>query len=70
MQYAIISVINGNFKIEVESNDEQQVRVNFHQKCASLWNASDVSLAKVAIIDQQFNILLSEVITHSAESEE
>ena len=64
MQYAIISVINGNYKVEVETNDEQQVYVNFHQKCASLWNAEDVTLAYVAIVDQQLNKIRTETIQH------
>lgn len=69
MQYAIISVINGSYKIEVESNNLQQVRTNFHTKCASLWNAPDVLLARVAIIDQSFGQIAFEEITHSVEPE-
>ena len=70
MKYAIISVINGNYKVEVESNSLQQVRTNFHQKCAALWNASDVTLARIAIIDQAFNQIDFEEIHHEAQAEE
>ena len=70
MQYAIISCINGNWKIEVESNNLQQVRINFHQKCATLWNAPDVTLARVWIVDQSLGVIDSEEITHSVEPEE
>lgn len=67
MQYAIISVINGNWNIEVETNDLQQAKVNFHDKCKILWNASDVSLARVWIVDQSLGVIDSEEITHAAE---
>lgn len=67
MQYAIISVINGNWKIEVETNDLQQAKVNFHDKCKILWNASDVTLARVWIVDQSLGLIDSEEITHAEE---
>jgi hypothetical protein len=76
MQYALITMINGNFKIEVETNDLQQVTVNFHQKCASLWNAKDVLQARVAIIGQTLGVVSQgghsyiEYIEHSAEQKE
>ena len=67
MQYAIITMINGNWKIEVETNDLQQAKVNFHDKCKILWNASDVTLARVWIVDQSLNLIDSEEITNTAE---
>ena len=70
MQYAIISVINGNWKIEVETNNLQQAKVNFHQKCATLWNASDVSLARVWIVDQSLGQIESEEIFHTTDASE
>jgi hypothetical protein len=66
MQYAIISMINGNWKIEVETNDLQQAKVNFHDKCKILWNASDVTLARVWIVDQSLGLIDYEEITHAA----
>ena len=65
MQYAIISVINGIFKIEVETNDFNQVNVNFHQKCTTLWNAQDVYTALVAIVNEQLSVLKAETIEHA-----
>ena len=70
MQYALITMINGNWKIEVETNNLQQAKVNFHQKCAALWNASDVTLARVWVVDQSLGIIESEEIMHSAEPSE
>ena len=70
MQYAIITMVNGNWKIEVESNNLQQVTTNFHTKCAALSNASDVTLARVWVVDQSLNVLKSEEIYHEAKTEE
>ena len=70
MQYAIISVINGNWKIEQETNNLQNAKVNFHNKCAALWNASDVTLARVWIVDQSLGQIESEEIYHEAQAEE
>lgn len=70
MQYAIIKVVNGNFAVEVETNDEKQANVNFHQLCTTLWNAEDVTQAFVAIVDQRLSILKSEEIYRAAEVEE
>lgn len=69
MQYAIITVINGNYKVEVETNDQNQVNVNFHQKCMALGNAPDTSFAFVAIVDQHLNIIKSETIQRSTSAE-
>ena len=68
MQYAIISVINGSWNIEVETNNLQQAKVNFHQRCATLWNASDVTLARVWIVDQSLGQIESEEIRHDKET--
>ena len=70
MQYALITMINGNWKIEVETNNLQQVLVNFHQKCATLWNASDVTLARVWVVDQMLGQIESEEIRHEKEQSE
>ena len=70
MQYALITMINGNWKIEVETNNRQQVLVNFHQKCATLWNAADVSRACVWVVNQSLGIIESEEILHSEEPSE
>ena len=70
MQYAIISVINGNWKIEVETNNLKQAKVNFHNKCAALWNASDVTFARVWIVDQSLGQIESEEIDHTTDASE
>ena len=67
MNYAVISNVNGNFKIESEHGDNLQAAiVNFHQKCASFWNASDVETAKVEVVDEALNVVdgKSEFISH------
>ena len=70
MKYAIIKVVNGNYAVAVETNDEKQANVNFHQLCTTLWNAEDVSFAFVAIVDQHLSILKSEEINHETAAEE
>lgn len=55
--YSIVTCINGNFKIEAEGLNEQQAKVLFHQKCAAFWNASDVLLGQVAIVNQQLQVV-------------
>lgn len=67
MKYAVISTINGVFKIEAEyDNNLQGAIVFFHQKCAMLWNASDVLTAKVEVVDESLAVVdgHSEVIIH------
>lgn len=70
MQYAIIKVVNGNFAVVVETNDEKQANVNFHDLCKTLWNADDVTQAFVAIVNQQLSVLKSETIYHTTEAAE
>lgn len=70
MQYAIITMINGNWKIEVESNNIQQVTTNFHSKCAALSNEPTVTLARVWVVDQSLSIIKSETIDHTTEAAE
>ena len=67
MKYAIISNVNGVFKIESEHGDDLQAAiVNFHQKCAAFWNAPDVLTAKVEVVDESLNVVdeKSEFISH------
>ena len=67
MKYAVISNVNGNFKIESEhGNDLQAAIVNFHNICAAFWNAPDVITAKVEVVDQSLNVVdgKSEFISH------
>ena len=69
--YSIVTCINGNFKIEADGLNEQQAKVLFHQKCAAFWNASDVLLGQVSIMNQQLQVVgnYTEQITHPVEPE-
>lgn len=68
MKISVISVINGNFKVEAEYQQAQLqgAIVFFHQKCATLWNAQDVETATVKIVDENLNVIAdkSEMIQH------
>ena len=72
MKLSVVSNINGVFKIESEWVDnEQGAIVAFHQKCATLWNATDVIKATVKILDEQLDNYngYSEVIIHTPAEE-
>ena len=68
MKISVISVINGNFKVEAEYQQSQLqgAIVFFHQRCAALWNAEDVETATVKIVDESLNVIAekSEMIQH------
>lgn len=71
MKYAIIKVINGNFSIHGEYNENLEgAKINFHNLCASLWNAQDVLDAMVKIVDNNLNTVerYMEYIYHSTPS--
>ena len=70
MKYAIISVVNGNWKIDVETENLQQARVNYHDRCKTLWNAPDVVTAYVYLVDPTLNKIYSEAVYHNTEPEE
>lgn len=58
MKYAVVSVVNGIFKIDAEKGEDLQgAFVFFANKIASLWNASDVATAVVKVVDQNFNVV-------------
>lgn len=68
MKYAIIKVINGNYSIHSEGiTDVNSAKVQFHDLCKTLWNASDVLKATVIIADENLDAVegYKEVITHS-----
>lgn len=69
--YSLVTCINGNFKIEAEGLSEQSAKVLFHQKCAAFWNAPDVLLGQVAILNQQLQVVggYTEQIIHTVEPE-
>lgn len=68
MKISVISVINGNFKVEAEYQQAQLqgAIVFFHQKCATLWNAEDVETATVQIVDESLRVIAekTETIQH------
>lgn len=56
MKYSIITVINGNYKIQAEGiTDLAQAKVQFHGLCQTLWNAPDVATAYVMLSDEQLD---------------
>lgn len=71
MPYAVISIVNGTYHVDAECSTEQQALVAFHNRCTVLWNAPDVSLATVKVIDQRLNTYNGhvETIMHSPEPE-
>lgn len=67
MKYAIIKVINGSYFIHAEGiTDVNSAKVQFHDLCKTLWNASDVLKATVIIADENLDAVegYKEVITH------
>ena len=67
MKYAIIKVINGNYLIHAEGiTDVNAAKVQFHGLCQTLWNATDVITAEVAIMDENLDCVegYKEFITH------
>ena len=56
MKYAIIKVINENYFIHAEGiSAVEAAKTQFHQLCASLWNAPDVISACVRIVDENLD---------------
>lgn len=71
MKYAIIKVINGNYSIHAEGiTDVSNAKTQFHGLCQTLWNASDVLTASVAIVDENLDVVegYKEFIHHEAQS--
>ena len=57
MKYAIVKVSNGNFSIHVEKTDLNAAKVAYHGLCQSLWNATEVVTAEVAIMNENLNVV-------------
>ena len=56
MKMSIIKVINGNYFIHAEGiTDIASAKTQFHGLCQTLWNASDVLTATVAIVDENLD---------------
>ena len=73
MKYAIIKVINGNFSIDSEwNNNLNGAKTRFHGVCQTLWNAPDVLNAYVMIVDEQLDCVegYKEYIHHEPAAQE
>lgn len=58
MKYAIVKCINGNFSVHAEGfTNLSDAKVAYHGLCQTLWNASDVITASVAIVDEHFSVV-------------
>lgn len=71
MNYSILVCVNGNFKIEVETSDLNNAKVNFHRICQNYWNSTDVLSATVKIVDENLDCVegYKEFITHELQPE-
>lgn len=70
--YAVVTCSNGNYSILAEGLTEQAAKVKYHQTCAAFWNAPDVLLGQVAIVNQQWQVVrnYTEQIIHEVEPQE
>ena len=70
MKYAIIEVTNGNYVVRAEGiTDLNNAKVQYHGRCQTLWNASDVQTACVMITDENLDVVqgYKEFISHPTE---
>ena len=73
MKYAVVSCINGNFKIETEHGDNiTGAKMSWHEKCRALENEPTVVSAVVAVVDENYSSIggFYENITHEMQTEE
>lgn len=69
MKYAIVKCVNGNYFIHAEGYTAiESAKVEYHNLCKTLWNASDVITAHVMIVNEQFDCVegYKEFIHHEA----
>ncbi len=58
MTYAIVKCINKTYHIHAEGiTDIASAKTQFHGLCQTLWNASDVITAEVAIVDENLDVV-------------
>lgn len=58
MNYSIIECINGNYFVRSEGiTDVNAAKTTYHGRCQTLWNASDVQTAMVAIMDENLDVV-------------
>lgn len=61
--YAVISIINGAFKVETEHGDLNSAYISFHSLCGALRNEKSMDVhAVVRIIDAKLNYVIEETI--------
>ena len=73
MSYAVLSCINGTFKVETEHGDNLQGgKMSWHDKCRIYENASDVKDGTVVLVNEQFATAegFLEHITHPVDQSE
>ena len=72
MKYSILKVSNGNYSIPTETTDLNAAKVAFHGQCQALWNASEVTTASVAIMDENLDVVqgYKEFISHNTDTQE
>lgn len=69
MTYAIIECNNGFFFVRAEGiRTIEAAKTQYHGRCQTLWNASDVISAYVMIVDTQLDVVegCKEYIHHEA----
>lgn len=67
MKYAVITCVNGSFKIEAEGyNSLESAKVFYAGKWQALLNAPDTTTAEIAIVDENLDCVedYKEFISH------
>lgn len=69
MNFSVVAVVNGNFAIHSEHQDDVPAIVEYFGYVRTLWNAQDVESAMVAIMDENLDVYkrYKEYIHHDAE---
>ena len=68
MKYAVIQFINGAFTVKYEGENLNQLKTNYHQWCAALWNETSAVEGVVKIVDGNLDVVEGyiEFINHGA----
>lgn len=56
-KYAVYEYVNGTFILSSEHSTLQAAIIAFHQLSAALWNAEDITLASIAIVDENLYVV-------------
>ena len=70
-KFSTVKCVNGVFAINTETDNLQSAIIQFHGLAQTLWNAPDVATAKIAIMDEQLNVVdgYAEYIHHEVSAE-